>query len=189
MKASHHQQAIIVFGVVIPFVLILALIGGTLYGRGRLNESHAEKVANFERYKTARTQANGLEATMATGQKREEIAYWRSKFEQDFIQSITENLNNILEQYDDTVLRQTAMGQAPGAAAFGTASDNPHTRIQLSFEGGFKPMQMLMAELETEMPHLMLESLNISPMPAHQEGANGKLNFQVIYLAWENPKN
>ncbi|MBP84051.1 MAG: hypothetical protein CMO61_09430 [Verrucomicrobiales bacterium] len=189
MKSSHHKTAITIFGGVIPFVLISTLIGATLYGRGKLNQTHSEKVSNFERYKMARIHADGIEATLATGQKREEIAYWRNKIETDFIQSITENLEKILDQYEPSVLRRTAMGQAPGAAAFGSASDHPHSRIQLSFEGGFKPMQMLLAELETEMPHLMLESLEITPMPAATEGAKGKLNFQVIYLCWENSAN
>lgn len=189
MKSSHHKTAITIFGVVIPVVFISALIGATLYGRGKLSQTHADKVSNLERFKMARIHADGIEATLATGQKREEIAYWRSKIETDFIQSITENLEKILDRYEPSVLRRTAMGQAPGAAAFGAASDNPYSRIQLSFEGGFKPMQMLLAELETEMPHLMLESLDITPMPAASEGARGKLNFQVVYLCWEDSAN
>ena len=47
-------------------------------------------------------------------------------------------------------------------------------------------MQMLLAELEKEMPHLMLESLDITPMRGSTEGARGELNFRVIYLCWEN---
>ena len=92
MKSSHHKTAITIFGVVIPFVFISALIGATLYGRGKLSQTHADKVSNLERFKMARIHADGIEATLATGQKREEIAYWRSKIETDFIQSITDNL-------------------------------------------------------------------------------------------------
>lgn len=188
MKNSPHQQAILVFGVIIPFALILTLIGGTLYGRGKLSANHTDKLANFERYKTARTQANGLEATMATGKKREKLDYWKSKIDQDFIQSLTENLNKILAKYDSSILRQTAMGQAPGAGSLGTASDSPNSRIQLTFEGGFKPMQLMMAELEKEMPHLLLESLSITSNPASTEDDVDKLTFQVIYLCWEGSK-
>lgn len=186
MKSSNHQQAIAVFGIIIPFLLIGAMIGATLYGRGKVSQTHSEKVSNYERFKMARIYADAMETTLAQGQKREEIAYWRSKLEADFIQSITENLDNILDQYEPSVLRRTGMGQAPGAGGFGVASENPHSRIQLTFEGGFKPMQMLLAELEKEMPHLMLESLDITPMRGSTEGARGELNFRVIYLCWEN---
>tara|TARA_R110002096_G_scaffold238140_8_gene429599 strand:+ start:1119 stop:1688 length:570 start_codon:yes stop_codon:yes gene_type:complete len=188
MKNSPHQKAILIFGVIIPFVLILTLIGGTLYGRGKLTANHTEKVANFERYQTARTQANGLEATMGTGSKREKVEYWNSKINQDFIQSLTDNLNSILSKYDSSVLRQTAMGQASGSGSIGTSNENPSSRIQLSFEGGFKPMQLLMAELETEMPHILLESLAVTSSPARSESEGGTLTFQVVYLCWENPK-
>ena len=60
--------------------------------------------------------------------------------------------------------------------------------IQLSFEGGFKPMQMLLAELEREMPNLMLESISIKSEPSRAEVESGKLKFTVLYLCWEKPK-
>tara|TARA_R110000850_G_scaffold130654_1_gene251226 strand:- start:2178 stop:2747 length:570 start_codon:yes stop_codon:yes gene_type:complete len=188
MKTSHHQQAIIAFGVAIPFLLIFALVGGTLFGSGKLGENHAEKVANLERFETAKKQAYILEATMATGQRREEIKYWNSKTDQDFIQSLTDNLNGILENYDSSVLRQTAMGKATGGSTISSRTENPNSRIELSFEGGFKAMQLLMAELETVMPHLFLESLAITTPPAAAESEGGNLKFRVTYLCWEKPK-
>lgn len=188
MKVSPHRQAIIIFGVVIPVVFIGALLGATFYGKGKISHLHNEKVAQLERYQTAEVQANQLEATMSADNRREKMAYWNSKLEQDFIQSLTSNLNTILAKFEPEVLTRTEMGQAKGAGLIATRTENPHVRIQMSFEGGFKPMQLLLAELEAEMPQLVLESLTISPVPAKSERDTGKLKFGVVYLGWEKPK-
>lgn len=185
---SPHRKAILIFGVVIPFVFIGALLFGTFYGKSRIADIHQRKVSELERFENAEVQVTQVESTLSTDNRRDKMNYWNTKLEQDFIQSLTQNLNQVLAKYDSSVLRQTEMGQAKGAASIGGKTENPHIRIQLSFEGGFKPMQQLLAELETEMPQLVLEELIIKPIPAKGEGETGKLQFGVTYLGWEKRK-
>ena len=104
-------------------------------------------------------------------------------------QSLSENLESILDKYDSNVLKQTSLSQAQGAGSIATRTENPFSRIELSFEGGFKPMQVLLAELETEMPHLVLESIAIRPNLAREEGETGSLTFNLIYMCWEKSKS
>ena len=188
MNASHHRQAIVIFGVVIPFALIIALVVGTFVGRGKLAAHHEQKVANLEKYEQAKSEVNQLEAFLSKEDRRDKMSYWNSKLEKDFIQALTENLDRILAKYDDSVLRRTEMGQATGNGSIGGSTDNPHSRIQLTFEGGFKPMQLLLAELETEMPHLVLENLSVRAQPAKAEGEESTLQFSLVYLCWDKPK-
>ncbi|HQZ27945.1 MAG TPA: GspMb/PilO family protein [Verrucomicrobiales bacterium] len=188
MNPSHHRQAIVVFGIVIPFALIIGIVIASSIGQAKLQAKFAKNVAALERYQTAKTQAVELESMLSQDDRREKITYWNSKLEQDLVQSLTQNLNKILSKYDSEVLRQTEMGQAGGAGGIGTRTDHPNSRMQLSFEGGFKPMQMLLAELENEMPHLLLESISVRPQPAKAEGQKGTLQFGVVYLCWEKPK-
>jgi hypothetical protein len=49
-------------------------------------------------------------------------------------------------------------------------------------------MQLLLAELEREMPQLFLESLSVSPKPAATEDDKGTLEFSIVYLCWEKAK-
>lgn len=188
MNVTKHRQAILIFGVVLPTLFILGLAGGALKARTQINQDYHAKVTNLESHESARVQVIELDAYLSTQHRREEIEYWNSKLGQDFIQSLTENLNRILSKYEPDVLTQTAMGQASGASSFGTQVENPSSRIQLSFEGGFKPMQLLLAELESEMPHLVLESINIVPIAPKNETETGRLGFTVIYLCWDKPK-
>jgi len=188
MNTSHHRQAILIFGIVIPFVVILAIAIASFIGHTKLQAKFAQNVAALERYQTAKTQSIELDGMLSQDNRREKITYWNSKLEQDLVQSLTQNLNKILSKYDSEVLRQTEMGQAGGVGGIGTRTDHPNSRMQLSFEGGFKPMQMLLAELENEMPHLLLESISVRPQPAKAEGQKPTLQFGLIYLCWEKPK-
>lgn len=188
MKPSPHQQAILVFGIVLPVFLLGGISVATFVGHSKLKRSFQVKVETLDRYETAKTQVNELEAFLSVAGRREKAEYWNSKLEKDVVQALTENLEKILAKYDSEVLRQTEMGQANGLGGIGPKSSHPFSRMQLSFEGGFKPMQLLMAELETEMPQLVLESLSINPKPAKSEAEKGTLQFSVVYLCWEKPK-
>jgi hypothetical protein len=188
MNASPHRQAILVFGIIAPFFVIGMIAAATFMGRSKLKRSYAEKVATMERYESAKSQVDELEAFLTVNKRRETAEFWNSKLERDVVESISANLDKILAKYDSDVLRQTEMGQASGAGSIGPKSKHPYARMQLKFEGGFKPMQMLLAELETEMPQLVLESLTISPRGARAEGEKGALQFGVVYLSWEKPK-
>lgn len=188
MKISPHRQAIFIFGIALPAFLLVAVSVASYVGHNKLKDSFETKVATLERFNTAESQVKELEAFLTTENRRETIAYWNSKLDKDIVESLSQNLEKILAKYDPEVLRQTEMGQATGASTLGGRSKHAHTRMQLSFEGGFKPMQLLLAELETEMPHLVLESLTISPRPAINETDQSSLQFRVIYLCWEKPK-
>lgn len=187
MKVSHHRQAVLIFGIVIPLFCILAISVATFIGSSKLKKSFNEKVASLERYKAAQQQVVELEAMLTTNNKREKISYWNSRVEQDTVQALTENLEKILAKYDAEVLSRTEMGQATGLSAIGNRTSHPFSRMQLSFEGGYKPMQLLLAELENEMPHLLLESISIRPQPAKSAGTKGNLQFGIVYLCWEKP--
>lgn len=189
MNASPHRQAILVFGIIVPFFVIGAILVATVMGRSKLKETYAQKVTTQQRYETAKAQVTELETFFTIDKRRETAEYWNSKLEKDVVESLTANLDRILAKYDSDVLRQTEMGQASGAGTVGPKAKHPYARMQLKFEGGFKPMQLLLAELETEMPQLFLESISISPRPARSEGEKGDLQFGVVYLAWEKPKN
>lgn len=189
MNLSHHRQAILIFGIAIPLFCILAITVATFVGSNKLKKSYNEKVAALDRYKTAEQQAGELESLLTTEGKREKITYWNSRIQQDTVQSFTENLGKILAKYDAEVLSRTEMGQAAGISSIATRTKNPFSRMQLSFEGGYKPMQLLLAELENEMPHLFLESIQIRPQPAETADQKGNLRFGIVYLCWESPES
>lgn len=186
MNVSPHRQAILIFGIVLPLFMIGLVTALTLFGHAKAKSQFNQKVATLERYKDSERQVKELEAYMTVDDRREKVKFWTSKVEEDFVESLSSNLDKILAKYDSDVLRQTEMGQAQGASGIAAKTGHPHSRMQLSFEGGYKPMQMLLAELENEMPQLVLESLSIAPLSASSNRSKSALKFTVTYLSWEN---
>ncbi|MEC5127945.1 hypothetical protein VSU19_14360 [Verrucomicrobiales bacterium BCK34] len=184
---SKHREAILFFGVIIPGILLGIVLGGTLYARSKITREYQVKTEALEKYIQAKTVANEFEAKLSLNNRREKMAYWNSKLEEDFIQSMSQNLNKILAKYDSEMLQQTQMGQAGGGGSIAGMVKSPLSRIEMTFKGSFKPMQLLLAEIEDEMPHLILESLSISPNLA-EEDSNGSLIFNVTYAHWEKPE-
>ncbi len=187
MNPSPHSQAILVFGVILPFAVLGAIGIGAFSGHSKIDKLHREKLSALERFETAQSQVSELEGFLTKDNRREKAVYWNSKMSQDVVESLTKNLDKILAKYDPEVLHQTEMGQATGGG-IGSRFKFPSSRMKLSFEGGFKPMQLLLAELETEMPNLVLEDLSIQTKPSTAEGKKGTLQFSVTYLCWEKAK-
>lgn len=188
MNLSPHRKAIAIFSIAVPAILILGLLVGILMGKSKVHQRFSEKEADYLAYEQARRQVAELEALLALDNRREKVAYWNEKLDRDFIQTLSTTLTELLSKYDDEVLRQTEMSKATIAAAIGSKTDHPHSLVQMSFEGGFKPMQLLLAELEAEMPNLILEKLSIRSLPSKVEGEGDKLQFTVIYMGWEKPE-
>lgn len=184
---SKHREAILFFGIIIPAILLGILLGGTLYSRGKITKEYQVKTEALEKYARAKKVANEFEAKLSLNNRRGKMAYWNSKLEEDFIQSMAQNLNKILAKYDSDLLQQTQMGQADGGGSFSGTVKSPLSRIEMTFKGSFKPMQLLLAEIEDEMPHLILENLSISPNLG-SEGSSGTLVFNVTYAHWEKPE-
>lgn len=186
-EPSKHRQAILIFSFAIPVVIAAILFGGAFYGRGKLAAVYQEKQDRFEEYQRAETATKALEAELAVEGRKEKIAYWNEKMDQDFVPALSGTIDRILKKYNEEVLRQTSMSQLPGGSTITKARRDSYNLVSLGFEGGFKPMQLLMAELEQEMPQLVLEKLDVTPLVNDNTAAEGtgKLSFNLTYLSWK----
>jgi hypothetical protein len=186
-EPSKHRQAILIFSFVIPAVLAAIVFGAALYGRGKLSAMYQEKQDRFEEFKRAEVATKELEAELSVEGRKEKIAYWNEKLAQDFVPALSGTIDGILNKYDEEVLRQTSMSQLPGNSSITKARRDSYDLVSLGFEGGFKPMQLLMAELEQEMPQLVLEKINVTPLTNDKNAAEGtgKLTFNLTYLSWK----
>ncbi len=186
-QPSKHRQAILIFSVGIPLLIAAIVFGAAFYGRSQLHAVYKAKQDAFEEHKRAESATRELEAELSVEGRKEKIAYWTEKLDQDFVPTISTTIDEILKDYDEEVLRQTSMSQLPGDSAIAKSKRDTYDLVSLGFEGGFKPMQLLMAELEEEMPQLVLEKLSVTPLTNEKTATEGtaKLNFNLTYLSWK----
>ena len=182
---SRYTQSIVVFGLIIPGILLGFLIGGVFFGRQKLSLLKAEKKGLFELFSESSSKAEIIEEKLTANQRRDQMSYWEEKLGKDFIQSLSQNLSEVLAPFSDKQLMRTELSRPSGRSSLAPAAEVEHSRLKLSFEGGFGPMQRALAELEIRMPQLVLERLDIVPL----RNETRPLKFDVTYLCWHDSKD
>lgn len=183
---NRYSISIVIFGGVLPFIG-LSLFGGFLiYGRAKLHEKRESKEALFATYQQSAGKVANVEEELAIEGRAEQMAYWDEQLRKEFVQSLTQNLNEIISQFSEEQLVRTEFSRPGTGSALASKTKNPFTRFNLSFEGGFGPMQTLLTELEVRMPQLVVESLQMKPVADPGPKSKGRLRFDVTYLAWQD---
>ena len=111
------------------------------------------------------------------------MEYWDENLKSGFVQVMNDHVTRIMEGINPEQLRLVEIGRG-GTASLSKYTEADSSSISLTFEGGYAPMQMLMGQLETLIPQLELESLNMKPGKPTSRGRTRELTFKVIYSAW-----
>lgn len=185
---TRHTESIVFFGYVIPFVCAGILAGGIFYGRSQLQQTEARRLKVWEEYTTAAREADGIEQQIAAPGRRAMMAYWDECLDKEFVQTLTQNLNDIQRRFSEEQMLQTELGRPAGRSSFGANSENPYSRFKISFNGGLGPIQFALAELERRMPQIVLDDMRITPKTA-QPDSPAMLTVEATYLNWQDNKD
>ncbi len=183
---NKHTESIVVFGIVLPAFLLAGLLGGVVYARGKLYAAKTERVATYREHEQVVASLQKTEADFGT--RSENLDYWKESLSQELVQTLTANLRQAMSDYTDDQLRQTELSRPGGSSQFAAVTENKYERLSLSFEGGFAPMQRVLAELELTMPQLSLESLTVGPTNSGvgNKDSQKRLKFVATYLSWQD---
>lgn len=182
---TKHTESIFVIGVITPGILLIAILGGVISARGKLDTAKEAKMAVWQEHEQSMAALRKAESEFSG--KEGNLESWKDSIGQELIQSLTLTLREAMEGYTDQQLRQTELSRPSGSSQFAAATKNNYDRFKLSFEGGFGPMQHVLAVLETKTPQLVLETMNISQVAQGGGNKEGpKLKFAVTYLSWKD---
>jgi len=174
-----YRNSIMIFGIVIPTVLIAALVGVSFVVKGKLAASFENKMANFKTFQQGQKAGQAIEREVTL--QRQHLERWDTLVKQDTASAVTTQLREISEHLPSKEIQQTAFERSAGKGSLaGTAAQNS-SQIRIAFRGTYRTMQKAFLELETRMPQLQLEDLKIDP----SNSLTSLLNFQVTYTAWE----
>lgn len=177
---KYYQQTVILFGLVIPALLAVAVVAVCYVMQGKVTASLEEKVGNYAQLQQSGRAARELELIVSV--ERENLERWNRQMSQETASTVAANLRSISERIPDKEFTQTSFERPTGAAGFGTASAQKSSQIRLSFRGTYRSVQRAFLELETRMPQLQLQELRITPN-SNQPSMH---NVNVSYTAWEN---
>lgn len=185
---NRHRQAILVHGYAVSAAMAVLLLGVIFYVRSRVSEEMGKRELAREELRMVKAQVSLLEEFMGSGERRGNLTTWEEQGREDFFHKFTQLIDRALSELPGGSLRRTAMGQASGAGAVTGPTNLPHSRIALTFEGYFQEMQTMLATFESEMPALMLESLEVTRGGNEAPTTGGPyLIFRIVYLHWDAP--
>ena len=185
MKA--YSQSILLFGIVLPGVVLGICTGLVIFGRDKLLSNKDLKEQLYEAYQMSSKELAAIEADLSVEGRSDRMEFWDAELKKEFIRTLTTNLNEITSQFSEDQLIRTELSRPSSRSPIASKTDNPHSRFKLSFEGGFGPMQTALAEMEMRMPQLVLEKLEMKPVRDPQTGKD-RLQFDATYLAWYDIK-
>lgn len=176
---NFYRQPIILFGIVIPLILSLAVVGIGYVAKSKMTESFAEKRRNFLAHQQARSQSVALDQQVKS--RRDDLKRWNENLAQETASAIGVHLRSISEKLPNKEIQQTAFDPSNSSTGFGSASAQNASSIRIAFRGTFATLQKAFLELETRMPQLILEDMAIEPA----SNSPHLITTQVTYTAWE----
>lgn len=175
-----YRQSIILFGIVIPLLLTAGFVGGGYFAFSKMEKSFQKKQAGYKMDQLQR-QA-GVEVESHVLRQRPHMARWIELLSQETAGLASTNIRQITERLPSQEIQRTAFDRSTTKGGFATVTAQPASQIKLAFRGNFRTVQKAFLELETTMPQLQLQDLQISRNAAQPS----QLNFQATYTAWEN---
>ncbi|MFK7851104.1 MAG: hypothetical protein AB8D78_09015 [Akkermansiaceae bacterium] len=175
-----YKQSIILFGIVVPVLIVGILIGVCAIVKSKVTKSFDNKAFYFKGHEQSRVGALGIEAQLK--RQREHSEEWNELLKQETFSLVTTNLRNIGEQLPAKEFQQTAFERLGKSNGIGAISAQQSAGLRFNFRGTFRTVQRAFLELETRMPNLQLQELKIDP---NQTADSQLLNVQVTYTAWE----
>lgn len=177
---SIYRKAILVHGLCVLGLAVLILIGGAWYGLHRVRTQRKEIQASAEEARRLTAELDAARSKLRG--RREQMAEWNQCLRGEVAQQISRVLQEITEPYREDELRQVALGRPANRSTIAGSTENSYSRFEMVFEGGYEPMQEVLAKLETRMPNLVLEELLVEPT---RNAA--VLNFRIVFTCWSCP--
>ena len=175
-----YRQSIILFGIVLPVVVAAAICGGGFLLKSNMMESFDNKAKTYVTYEQAQRSANDIETQIKN--QRQHLNRWNEQLSQETASAVATNLRKIYEHLPSKEIQQTAFERPSTNGGYGSVAAQKSSQLRIAFRGTYRTLQRTFLELETRMPRLQLQELQISP----NTNQSTLLNFQVTYTAWEN---
>lgn len=176
---NYYRDSVIFFGLVIPAILVLAVVGAAWSLRSKMEGTIAEKISAFNGFNKTREETQKVESEVT--RQLPNLQRWKASLGEETASAVRENLREIYSSLPSKEIQETAFDKPNGPGVFGTASAQKSSQVRIALRGTYRTLQRAFLELETRMPQLQLEELRIDPASNNAS----QVNFQVNYTAWE----
>jgi len=175
-----YRQSIILFGIVIPVLLGIAVVAVGYTVQSKMVESYQTKIQDYQTHQKAEIASRDVESKII--KERKHLERWTEQLSQETSSVVGTNLRAIYDKQPKNEITQTSFERPQSEGSLGAASAQNSSNLRIAFRGTYRTMQKAFLELETRMPQLQLEEFKMEPIGT----SPSLMNFQVTYTAWEN---
>lgn len=173
-----YKQPVVVFGLVVPLLVLAVLFAVGLRYKGKLEEAYTQRKDGYSKYKETQRVREGLEQTVRKQQPI--MKNWMALFETPTATKVNGILGEVQKRFPGEEFQQTSFRRTNSTGGIGGASAQSSVQLELKFRGTYRGLQNAFLELETQMPHLQLDSMRIK-----QEANRKVLAAELLYTAWQ----
>lgn len=175
-----YKTGIILFGAAAPSLVLLVLFGVLVSQKSRINREYIQRKAVYTANVRSEQTAKGVKAQLATYKEKER--HWDSLLKKSDVGSVTGLLKEISSAYSaGEKFRQNDFKFVNRETGIGAASKQPSVTYNISLSGTYQALQESILSLESQMPNLSLNSLDLKPQKEGQ-----LLEAELSYSAWIN---
>ena len=175
-----YKNGILVLGAIAPILVLVALFGFLASKKSSIAEEYEARVKTQKANVLAEQTAAGVKMKLSRYEKKKK--QWDTLLKTSDVGSVTGLLKKISSKYrGGEKFRQKEFAYVDRATGLGLASRQNSVTYNISMTGTYQALQDSLLSLESQLPNLSLNSINLKPQKSGQ-----LLEAEISYSAWIN---
>lgn len=173
-----YRQSIALFGIVLPLLAFAALAGILLFAKGKVGATHESRAKMHRNHLAATQNAESLHREIDG--RRDDIERWNHRLGEEVATVLTPELRALEDQLPAKEFQRGFEERELDGGLFSSVAAQSSDQLKLSFRGTFRTVQQAFLQLESRLPRLQLESLEVQPA-----SAPNTLEFSAAFSSWK----
>lgn len=175
--SDYYRQPIAVFGLIIPMVVMIILTGAVLFYTASVRDQYAVKKQKYDASLAAMRKVKMLRAQVQ--KNRSGLNAWDQLLQNETRGTFLEHWKDATKGFSGKELTKASRSWNNYSEGIGKAVSQSSSQVSMSFVGTFRAMQTALMRLETTLPTMQLDSMDV------KLDDNGKgVHFSTTHTVW-----
>jgi hypothetical protein len=175
--SEHYRQPITVFGLILPIMVMLVLIVAVLSYTSSVKKQYAVKKKQYNTSQTAKLKLEALRGEIKV--HRPKMKAWDDMLRTETRGSFLKHWKDAAQGFTGKELTKSSRSWINYSEGLGKGISQPSSQVVMSFVGTYRAMQTALTKLETTLPTMQLDSLDMT-----QDGSGKGVKFTTKHTVW-----
>lgn len=173
----NYKKSVLIFGLLIPLLFISALTVVVLMKASDIAKTYQAKDSVMKTNKMIKLQNQNL--SKKAEEQKEMLLAWDAMLSSDSRRSFLEDWKKVSKQFNTKEFRQELPIWNNKSLGLGMSVSQPASQVTINFDASYRAMQIAMMEMETKLPQMQLDTMEIKPSEN-----KGILSFKTTFTIW-----